>query len=301
MRAPMPVTLRGNVPWTYTWTRDYSIAVLCNHLRYLTSHDFRVINNIAMKLGIDLYSRIRQDNRVNFRETSDKIRELRHINKAMSMELLIALLLTWLDTAGQVKSGCCAKHGLPNYYSPQGLADMTAIYQTADEKPAFRVVGEVSIRRKVTAKHYQKQLEQACLHALEEYEKNDGVPVYGLVINSGKITSSKILQNIFRQCRSDFSLEQHGNIRLLPMYTRDFMNIMKRLSIDDTYAFDSGTLARVFDTLIDRISRLQPPGERDWMVNDWIDIVNAAHTPELDLESDLAESPEEKHDDSKPK
>lgn len=289
MRAPMPVTLRGNVPWTYTWTRDYSISVLCKHLRYLTSHDFRVINGIAKKLGIDLYSRIRQDNRVNFREAGDKIRESRHINKAMSMELLIALLLTWLDTAGQVKSGCCAKHGLPNYYSPQGLADVTASYQTADDEPAFRVVGEVSIRRKVTAKHYQKQLEQACRHAWEESEKNDGIPVYGLVINSGKITNSKTLQNIFHKCQSDFSLEQHSNIRLLPMYTRDFMNIMKRLSIDDTYAFDSGTLAKVFDSLCKTLNQTKLPKEQNWMVDDWLKIVNAAYTPELDLEESLEE------------
>ncbi len=41
------------------------------------------------------------------------------------------------------------------------------------------------------------------------------------------------------------------------------------------------------------------PQERDWMVKDWIRIVNAAYTPELDLEEPPAvEKPE---DDSKPK
>ena len=82
------------------------------------------------------------------------------------------------------------------------------------------------------------------------------------------------------------------------MYTRDFMNVMMRLSKVNTYAFDSGTLSKVFDSLYDRLNQTAMPIKWDWMVNDWIKIVSAAYTPELDLE----EPPEEKPDDeSKPK
>ena len=111
------------------------------------------------------------------------------------MELLIALLLTWLDQAGRVISGCCVKGGLPNYYSSRGLADVTAFYDDADSEPAFHVVGEVSVRRKVTPTYYRTQLTQTYKHALEQSRKHDGIPVYGLVINSGKITRSTILQD----------------------------------------------------------------------------------------------------------
>ena len=82
------------------------------------------------------------------------------------------------------------------------------------------------------------------------------------------------------------------------MDTRDFMNIMLRLSKTNTYAFDSGTLSKIFDTLHDRLNQAKMPPERGWMVKDWIRIVNAAYTPELDL----GESPEEKPiDEEKPK
>ena len=161
-------------------------------------------------------------------------------------------------------------------------------------------MGEVSVRRKVTATYYRKQLTQTYEHALEQSRKHDGIPVYGLVINSGKITRSTILQDVYRQCQSVHLPEEYSNIKILPMDTRDFMNVMLRLSKANTYAFDSGTLSKVFDTLHDGLNQAKMPPERAWMVKDWIRIVNAARSPELELE--LEESPKEKpDDDSKPK
>ena len=296
MRAPIPVTLRGEQPWIWTWSRDFSIPVLCNHLNYLTRHDFRTIAKIAAKLGLDMYSRARMDNRVDFKKAAGarkRTRSFRNINKAMSMELLIALMLTWLDQAGRVLSGCCVKDGLPNNYSSRGLADVTAFYDDADNGSAFHVVGEVSVRRKVTATYYRKQLTQTYEHALEQSRKHAGIPVYGLVINSGKIARSTILQTVYRQCQSQHRSEEYSNIRVLPMDTRDFMKVMWRLSKTNTYAFDSGTLSKVFDSLYDRLNQETMPQEWDWMIKDWIKIVNAAYTPELDLD----ETPEEKPDD----
>ena len=82
------------------------------------------------------------------------------------------------------------------------------------------------------------------------------------------------------------------------MDTRDFMKVMLRLSKANTYAFDSGTLSKVFNTLHAQLNQATMPPGRDWMVKDWMRIVNAAYSPELDLE----EVPEEKpDDDSKPK
>ena len=76
------------------------------------------------------------------------------------------------------------------------------------------------------------------------------------------------------------------------------MNVMLRLSKDNTYAFDSGTLSKVFDTLHDRLNQATMPLERDWMVKDWIKIVEAAYTPELDLDEPLEDKPidEQKHE-----
>ena len=75
------------------------------------------------------------------------------------------------------------------------------------------------------------------------------------------------------------------------------MNVMMQLSKANTYAFDSGTLSRVFDSLYKKLNKSKLPVERNWMVDDWIKIVNAAYTPELDL----GESQEEKpSDEQKP-
>ena len=306
MPAPIPVSLRRGRDdpedmGGHTWTRDFSISALCTHLRFLTSHDFRTIEQrVVAKLGLDLRTRVRQDNRVEFKEAVKNnrvITALRNINKAMSMELLIALLLTWLDQAGRVGTGSCVKGGLPNYYSPHGLADVTAFYDDADNQPAFHVVGEVSIRRRVTATYYSKQLTQTYEHALEHSQKHAGIPVYGLVINGGKITRSLILQNVYRQCQSQHRSEEYSNVRVLPMYTRDFMNIMMKLSKANTYAFDSGTLSKVFDSLYKKLNKSKLPVERNWMVDDWIKIVNAAYTPELDLGELQEEKPS---DEQKP-
>ena len=300
MPAPIPVSLRRGRDdpedlGGHTWTRDFSISALCIHLRFLTSHDFRTIERrVVTKLGLDLRTRVRQDNRVEFKEAvinNRVITALRNINKAMSMELIIALLLTWLDTAGRVGTGSCVKGGLPNYYSTGGLADVTAFYDDADNQPAFHIVGEVSIRRRVTATYYRKQLTQTYKHALEHSRKHAGIKVYGLVINGGKIARSAILQDVYRQCQSQHRSEEYSNIRVLPMYTRDFMNIMMQLSKANTYAFDSGTLSKVFDTLHGRLNQAIMPSERDWMVKDWIRIVNAANTPELDLDEPLEDKP----------
>ena len=54
----------------------------------------------------------------------------------------------------------------------------------------------------------------------------------------------------------------------------------------------------MFDSLVDNLSQVKLPSGRDWMVDHWINTVNAAYTPELDLE----EPPEKKPaDEFKPK
>ena len=145
------------------------------------THYFRVIADIITPhLGIDMATRIQQDNRANIVKADHPRREFRHINKALSMELLIALLLTWLDEADRVGGGCCVRNGLPNNYSPSGKADIIADYPATEESPAFPIVTEVSIRRKIDTVFYYSQLDQTYRHALELAESLGDGPVYGL-------------------------------------------------------------------------------------------------------------------------
>ena len=296
MNAPIPVTLRGE----YSWTRPFNIRELCVHLGYLMTHDFKVLADIITPhLGIDMATRIKQDNRANIVKADHPRREFRHINKALSMELLIALLLTWLDEADRVGGGCCVRNGLPNNYSPSGLADIIADYPATEEAPAFPIVTEVSIRRKIDTVFYYSQLDQTYRHALALAEAPGDAPVYGLVINGGEIASSVILHACYRRFLNDNGLDRNSRIRVLPVYTLDFAKIMMKMAQEDTYGFNSGVLSNVFEGLLADLREVQLPEERDWMVDRWLNIVNAAQAPELDLEEPPAD--DKPDDDSKPK
>ena len=254
---------------------------------------------VTTELGIDMASRIKDDNRVNLPNSEHPRRDFRHINKGLSMELLVALLLTWLDSAGQVTGGCSVRNGLPNNCSYSGKADIISVYLATEDMPAYQIVTEVSSKRQIQVDFYNKQLDQTYRHALIEAEKPGDRPIYGLVINGGQIASSGILQTCYRQFLMKNSLDQDSRIRVLPLYTGDFVKIMMTLAEDDNYGFDSRILSNVFEGLLADSRQVKLPEERDWMVDRWLIIVNAAQAPDLDLEEPLVD--EKPDDDSKPK
>ena len=124
-------------------------------------------------------------------------------------------------------------------------------------------------------------------------------PIYGLVINGGQIASSVVLHACYRQFLMEKPLDQDSRMRVLPLYTLDFARIMMTLADDDIYGFDSGILSRVFEGLLADLREVKPPEERDWMVDRWLNIVNASSAPELDLEEPPAD--DKPDNDSKPK
>lgn len=277
----IPITLRGN----YSWTRSLSIREICLYLCYLTEHDFTVIASVVAKvIGIDLTTRIENENRPNVDKTKRPIHEFRYNNKGLAMELLIALLLARLDSAEQVNCNCSVKNGLPNNFSPGGYADTIAFYPSDGDGRAYRIIAEVSIKRRETVSHYRDQLRQAFKHALEITRMHTGMRVYGLVINSGRIASSKLLHNVYRQFLTINGLDENNNIRILPMNTRDLVKVMMTLWKDNTYVFDSSILSRVFDGLLGELCRDELLTEPNWMVDFWLNIVNQAQTPRLDLD-----------------
>ena len=66
---------------------------------------------------------------------------------------------------------------------------------------------------------------------------------------------------------------------------------MMNLAEEDTYGFNSGILSNVFEGLLADLREAKLPEERDWMVDRWLNIVNAAQAPELDLEEPPVEKP----------
>ena len=222
---------------------------------------------------------------------------MRNIDKALAMELLMSLLLTYLDDSEQVICNCVELNNLPNNHAASGLADIIASYPSSDDVPAFQGLFEVSIVRRPTVKDFLDQLNQTYSHAEERVEESGGMPVYGLTINRCNIGANKSLQSVYKQFLADKQIERDSIIQVLPLYAIEFAGIMTTMLLDETYGFSSGVLVRVFDTLIDQLRQEEPPSKPRWMTDTWFNIVNSAQAPELDLD----EPAEDKlADDSKP-
>ena len=296
------------------WAPRFSINEVNLTLLCLLSHDFKTIQEIvARKLNIDTLSRVADENQINSKEERGKLHNRRIINKALAMELLIALLLTWLDDSDQVGSNCCInEHGLPNNHAPKLVSDIEAEYPACDDGPAFRVVCEVSIKRRPTASDYRSQLDKTLVHAKDTIKDNDERPVYGLVVNGGDIATDRALHAVYKRFLADNQLMPDGMLRVIPVCTVDFAGVMLNLVEDEAYDFKSSVLARVFDTLIDKLRQKDLPAKENWMETVFLNTVDADRFPELDLkekkeasksdEDEPAEPDEDKpDDDSKPK
>ena len=104
-----------------------------------------------------------------------------------------------------------------------------------------------------------------------------------MVINGGDITGEKRFQAIYKRFLSDNNITADSNIKVLALYTGDFISIMGKLPVDKTYNFKSSLLVRLFDTLIDKLRQNDSLSESGWMVKTWVNIVSNAQTPELSL------------------
>ena len=280
MSLRIPVTLRGGVSWSPSLT-EHDVAIL---LAYLQTQNFKAISNIvARKLNIDTRSRVETDNRLNLKDGGHWLREARTINKALAMELLVALSMTCIDHAEQVLSGCVVRNRQPNNFASSGLTDITVLYPSSDDGPAFCVLVEVSIKRAVSPEHYRTQLDQTLLHAKLFAADNDGLPVYGLVINSGDITAEKRLQAVYKRFLSDNSISADSPIKVLALYTGDFISILGKLLADKTYDFRSSLLVRIFDTLFERLRDKELSPEKDWVAKIWLNLIDESRYPKLEL------------------
>ena len=280
MSLKIPVTLKGGLSWNPSFSENEIVILLV----YLHSQDFKAISNVvARKLNIDTRSRVEADNRLNLTDGGHWLREARTINKALAMELLVALSLTFIDNAEKVISGCVVRNQLPNNFASSGLADITVFYPASDGGQAFCVLVEASIKRIESAEHYRTQLNQTIKHAKELADINGGKPVYGLVINSGDITGERRFQAIYKRFLLDNQITADSNIKVLALYIGDFISIMCKLLIDKTCNFRSSLLVQIFDTLIEQLREKAIPTEKHWMDETWLNIIDESRFPKLEL------------------
>ena len=283
---PVPVTL----PDGSVWDRGLQAGFVALLMMYLMNHDYTANEALVFSsLAIDKKSRVLADNVPDFDRR--KIKEHRKINKALSMELLSALLLARLDSPREVLAHCKTRHGLPHRHAGSGLIDVEAVYEAPGTAPGFQVIVAASAKRDVTEWFYERQLEQAHTHGVNTFART-GVPVYGLVLNGGKIGTDKRLQETYRTFVGSKGLQQGGSVRIVPVYAPDLAVAVRRLEASrapDAFRFDSDVLPRVFDTLIAGASiKPKKDSDPDWMCKTWTQMVpdpysSAGQSQSLDL------------------
>ena len=87
----------------------------------------------------------------------------------------------------------------------------------------------------------------------------------------------------YKRFLSDNQITADSHIKVLALYTGDFISIIGKLLVDKTYNFKSSLLVRIFDILIDKLRQSESLSESDWVVKTWVNIVSNAQTPELSL------------------
>lgn len=269
MPAPrIPVSLKEGC----AWEEGLHSAVVGRLLLQLATHDHRTIARVvanALKLPNRKERAKMAPSKGADAERQAMLHQHRLINKAMSMELLCASLLSHLDSAVKVESLCEAVCRRPYYFARPGAPDLVATYAEHPSAEGFRVLGEVSAKRQVDQVYWLSQLDQAVRHALTLHEQEPDTPVYALVVNGGRIGEEVTLQKAYREfIRKDKRLKLNKGVRVVPIAGADLAYALLRLDGElpgERFWFGSGRLAQAFDAMIEML--LNPPASlsKGWM------------------------------------
>ena len=112
----------------------YSFARVDSRLNQLVTHNYKAIDkHVLTALGIDVDARIERNELSAVDVPKARlVYQYRKINKALSMELLVALSLKYLDKPEYVKSLCCVSDlsGHPCNFAPSNHPDLVSHYKT---------------------------------------------------------------------------------------------------------------------------------------------------------------------------
>ena len=117
------------------WAWDMPSVTVDSRLNHLVTHNPKGIDkHVFTALGIDVNTRIeRKELAAGGGTKATLVDQYRLINKALSMELLVALSLKYLDKPEYVKSLCCVSDlsGHPCHFAPISFPDLVSYYKTS--------------------------------------------------------------------------------------------------------------------------------------------------------------------------
>ena len=270
-----------------SWAFPFSCRSTSGQMNQLLKGNPRAINELVLPaLGIDTPTRWRKKNLLYKADGTPRDRtpeEWLSINKGLAMELLAASLFSCLDHPQEVLSYCQLSDdgSEPKLAAGCDLADIHVDYG------AFVLAVEVSARKSVTPENHLTQTSQALAHAEALITTNRSRPIYALVINNGSVENSHEFRSIYNElylsptkketegkdgkegkdvAEKKDNGEKQGDIRLIPIWARDFAQIVWTLCKYDHAVgldFDTGKLARAFDALHEHFAvkkEWSPPG-----------------------------------------
>ena len=187
-----------------------SLLQMATYMEYLCSNADRDLKYIFRLLNLDPPKRRLNDNTIDFKTNEKERRNLRNINKGLTMELLSSGMFGYIDHPVEVHANCLANHrqpqssvdekhcsAVPNNFAQGGVPDAQIEYEN------YTVILEVSAKYQPSLEDYIKQLNGALKHARSLRKEIPEKPIYCLVINErsldlveNKEKMKEVLKNI---------------------------------------------------------------------------------------------------------
>lgn len=193
--------------------------------------------------------------------------------KGLAMELLCASVMRHLDTPLKVTAWSQPRNGKPNSLAPPGSTDISAVYPKIPQSRDIKVIAEVTAKRVMTTENFLTQLAQGHRHAADELEKVPDALIYCLLVNGAPIHTDVRLHELYRGYLQQNELTPDGNIRIVPMYSKDFSFIAGVLSSTLGFAelyFEPEVLFDALDAVCRGFAAEVLPEERMWAINEFL-------------------------------
>ena len=234
----------------HEWEFPYNCRTAARTFWQLLVDDFRANEAFVFKvLGITRKIRKAQDNVITPKDEEQaftpeelaerreqkvsRVKTLRRINKGLAMELLVATMLSCLDSPQVVRPRCVvSRHGHPKMYAGAGDEDILATYGD------FCIVAEVSAKGDASTdtEFFRDQLEQALHHADKVAKREGGGDMYALVINKCSVDTNHRIEGVYRDVLRRYletgrTSSEHPDrvavpgIRLIPIRSHDFHQV----------------------------------------------------------------------------
>ena len=276
------------------WTRDINLYTMGVLLGIVLDGNFRSIRRrVLPQLGTDLRTRQQVGNRIRMQVAEHRVRNTRKIDLALSMELLVALVLSKIDSPDRVVSYCVVENHHPNNFAPGRLPDILAEYAQGEHNERYFIMAEVSARNRTDTVSYREQLKQAYVHAKKLQQENPDKIVYALIVNTGKIGEKFELQQVYSQFITDKELTDTSMVRIVPFSGHDLASAVQQLQqnvdngspVERQVLFSSERLASAMDAL--RLAMfVDREREEGWMAQLFCDTVSADSSLDFKPRSD---------------